>query len=287
MTGFGRAEGSGAGRQITVEIKSLNGKGFDLNTGKLPLLFRAWESEIRNLISKNLTRGTVDLNINVRQENGARVCKLNMELAVGYHKDLQELAARLHLPTDNLLPVILNMPDIYQNEPEQINEADWSVFQPVFDAAIAMLVNHRKVEGAALEKDLKERMAAIEAGVKLITPLEPLRIERVKERLQNSLQALGTEPKDANRFEQELIYYLEKMDVSEEKTRLAQHISYFLETLAQPEGSRGKVLGFILQEIGREINTLGSKANDAKIQQIVVGMKDELEKAKEQVLNVL
>jgi len=179
------------------------------------------------------------------------------------------------------------MPEIISTEQDALSEEDWLQVKKVLEAAIERLILHRRTEGAALELDLLERMDAIERAVEKLAPMEPQRMERVRARLQASLQTLGAEIKDPNRFEQELIFYLEKMDVSEEKTRLAQHIKYFRENVANEELSKGKVLGFILQEIGREINTLGAKANDAAIQQIVVGMKDELEKAKEQVLNVL
>lgn len=287
MTGFGRAEATISGRQVTVEVKSLNGKGFDVNTSKLPFMLRAWELEVRSLASRLLIRGTTDVSISIKQDGAARPVSINMDLAAAYYKSMQELARRLNLPEEDMLPTLLRMPEIISTEQDALPEEDWLEVKTVLEAAIGKLLQHRRTEGTALEKDLMERMDAIESAVERLVPLEPNRMERVRERLHTSLQALGLESKDPNRFEQELIYYLEKMDVSEEKTRLAQHIKYFRETVTNTEGSKGKVLGFILQEIGREINTLGAKANDASIQQIVVGMKDELEKAKEQVLNVL
>jgi uncharacterized protein (TIGR00255 family) len=287
MTGFGRAEATIAGRQIVAEIKSLNGKGFDINTGKLPYMLRAWELELRSLASRMLVRGTVDVSISMKQDGAARPASINMDLAAAYYKSMQELAQRLSLPEEDMLATLLRMPDIISTEQDALPEEDWLSIKQVLESAIEKLILHRRTEGAALQQDLLERIDAIDAAVEKLVPLEPQRIERVRERLQAALQALGAESKDPNRFEQELIYYLEKMDVSEEKSRLAQHLKYFRETVLNADESKGKVLGFILQEIGREINTLGAKANDATIQQIVVGMKDELERAKEQVLNVL
>jgi uncharacterized protein (TIGR00255 family) len=287
MTGFGRAEATVAGRQVVAEVKSLNGKSFDINTGRLPYMLRAWELEVRSLVSRMLVRGTSDVSISIRLDGSTRGVSINMDLAAAYYKSMQELAKRLNLPEEDMLPTLLRMPEIISAEQEALPEEDWLQVKQVLEDAIGRLIGHRRIEGAALQKDLLERMDAIEAAVARLAPMEPRRMERVRERLQASLQALGAESKDPNRFEQELIYYLEKMDVSEEKTRLAQHIKYFRETVVNEDLSKGKVLGFILQEIGREINTLGAKANDAAIQQTVVGMKDELEKAKEQVLNVL
>ena len=287
MTGFGRAEATFEGRQVVAEVKSLNGKGFDINTSKLPYMLRAWELEVRSLASRMLVRGTTDVSISLKQDGAARPVSINMDLAAAYYKSMQELAQRLNLPEEDMLPTLLRMPEIISAEQDALPEEDWLQVKRVLEAAMGKLILHRRTEGAALQHDLLERMDAIETAVEKLVPLEPQRMERVRERLQAALQALGAESKDPNRFEQELIYYLEKMDVSEEKSRLAQHIKYFRETVLNADESKGKVLGFILQEIGREINTLGAKANDATIQQIVVGMKDELERAKEQVLNVL
>jgi uncharacterized protein (TIGR00255 family) len=287
MTGFGRAEASIAGRQVVVEVKSLNGKGFDINTSKLPYLLRAWELDIRGLVSRTLLRGTADISISIKQDGTSRPVSINMDLAVTYYQSMQAIARRLGLPEEGMLPTLMRMPEIVSTDQDALPEEDWLQVRRVLEAAMDKLIVHRQVEGASLEADLLQRMDAIEAAVEKIAPLEPLRMDRVRERLMNSLREIGAESKDPNRFEQELIYYLEKIDISEEKTRLAQHTSYFRDTIMNSDVSKGKVLGFILQEIGREINTMGSKANDATIQQIVVGMKDELEKAKEQVLNVL
>lgn len=289
MTGFGRAEAQFNGRQVIVELKSLNGKGFELNTSKLSPLVRSWDLELRSLLSKSLVRGTIEVIINIRQEGAVRPASINMELALSYFQSMKELAQRLGIrePEEEMLATLLRMPEIITTETDTLPEEDWKEIVQLVKAAVEKLLQHRRTEGEALEADLLARIEAIEAGARKIIPLEAGRVERLKEHLLSSLREIGAESKDPNRFEQELIYYMEKMDISEEKTRLAQHCRYFREVVANSDVSKGKVLGFILQEIGREINTLGSKANDASIQQIVVGMKDELEKAKEQVLNVL
>jgi uncharacterized protein (TIGR00255 family) len=289
MTGFGRAEGHIGGRQVTAELKSLNGKGFELNTSRLSPLVRSWDMEIRSLLSRRLIRGTVEVTIGIRQEGAARPATINMDLALSYFQSMKDLAQRLGIrePEEEMLTTLLRMPEIITTDPEGIPEEDWKEVIKLLDVAMEQLMAHRRTEGVALGADLLARMDAIEAGIQKIIPLESGRMERVKERILASLREVGAESKDPNRFEQELIYYLEKMDISEEKTRLAQHCRYFREVISNADISKGKVLGFILQEIGREINTMGSKASDAGIQQVVVGMKDELEKAKEQVLNVL
>ena len=287
MTGFGRAEGFAGGRAVVAELRCLNGKGFDLNTARLPSLLRPYEVALRSIIARLLARGTADVSISIKTEGAARPLSINTELAESYYRSMVALAERLGLPQTDMLPTLLRMPEIIAAEGEAMAEEAWLDVQKVLLDAADRLITHRRTEGAALQQDLLARMDAIEGATAGIEPLEGARIVRLRERLQASLSALGAESKDPNRFEQELIYYIEKMDISEEKTRLAQHIGYFRETVQNGEVSKGKVLGFILQEIGREINTLGSKANDAAIQKIVVGMKDELEKAKEQVLNVL
>lgn len=289
MTGFGRAEGQINGRQVIAELKSLNGKGFELNTSKLSPMVRSWDVEIRSLLSKRLIRGTTEVTISIKQEGAVRPASINMELALSYFQSMKELAQRLGIkePEEEMLATLLRMPEIITTEADTLPEEDWHEIARLLDAATEKLMAHRRTEGEALEQDLLARIDSIEAGVQKVIPLEGGRMERVKERILSSLREIGAESKDPNRFEQELIYYLEKMDISEEKTRLAQHCRYFREVVGNADISKGKVLGFILQEIGREINTMGSKANDAGIQQIVVGMKDELEKAKEQVLNVL
>jgi uncharacterized protein (TIGR00255 family) len=290
MTGFGRAAANISGRQVVAEIKSLNGKGFELNTSKLSSLLRAWELDLRTLIARRIIRGTADVTITIRHDGATKPLNLNLELAAAYYENMRSLAHKLGLgdkAEDGLLASIMRMPEIIYSEAEVLPEEDWKAIVALLNTAIDALIAHRRTEGLALADDLVARMDAIEEGVTKVIPLEDGRMTRVKERLMANLRESGAESKDPNRFEQELIYYMEKMDISEEKTRLAQHCRYFRDVLSNDDTSKGKVLGFILQEIGREINTMGSKANDAGIQQLVVGMKDELEKAKEQVLNVL
>ncbi len=286
MTGFGRAAATIGGRQVSAEIKSLNGKQFDM-ASKLPYLLRAYEVEVRTALSALLLRGTTDLTISIKQDGLSRPVSVNVDLAMAYYKGMQEVASRLGLPEEQMLPTIMRMPEILSTEQDILPESEWAEVKTLIIKAAKKLMEHRLQEGKSLEKDLLGRIGNIEAMLQKIIPLEAGRTERVKARLRASLDELSLQQTDENRFEQELIYYLEKMDFSEEKTRLTQHCSYFREIITNSEISKGKVLGFILQEAGREINTLGSKANDATIQQMVVQMKDELEKAKEQVLNAL
>jgi uncharacterized protein (TIGR00255 family) len=287
MTGFGRAAATISNRQVSAEIKSLNGKQFEI-ISKFPQQLRAYEMDIRSALSALLLRGTTDVTISIKQDGMSRPVSVNVELAITYYRGMQEIARRLEVPEQDMLPTIMRMPEIVSSEQDVISEQDWVQIRALVMEAAGQLMEHRRQEGFSLEKDLITRIGNIEEHLQKILTLEPQRMEKVRLRLRNSLKELaGGELADENRFEQELIYYLEKMDFSEEKNRLTQHCNYFLETLAKEEKSKGKVLGFILQEIGREINTMGAKANDAAIQQIVVLMKDELEKAKEQVLNAL
>jgi uncharacterized protein (TIGR00255 family) len=287
MTGFGRAEAIVNGRQVVVEIKSLNGKQFDVVTKLAPIL-RSYELDIRSLLSNTLMRGTIDLNISVRQEGASRPMIINTALARFYYQGMQQIAQDLHIAEDNILSTLMRMPEVVAADQDVLPEAEWEQVKEVIVQAAGQLMQHRKHEGASLEKDLSQRIQNIEALLQNILPLEGKRTDKIRTRLLQSLKDVANGDKaDPNRFEQELIYYIERIDFSEEKTRLQQHCTYFLETLKKEDISKGKVLGFILQEVGREINTLGAKANDADIQQIVVQMKDELEKAKEQVLNAL
>lgn len=287
MTGYGRAEKTVDGRQITVEVRSLNGKGFDVNTGRLPQTLRPFEIELRRMVSKALLRGTTDVTVVLKSEGAARPVIINTALAERYYQTISGLSKKLGLDQGNILATLLHMPEVIVSETELPGEEIWASVQEVAARALDQLKEHRRVEGAALEADLQLRIAAIEQGTAEIRPFEEGRLARVRERLQSALKDFGGGSSDPNRFEQELIYYIEKSDISEEKMRLGEHLRYFREVMGNEAPSKGKVLGFILQEIGREINTLGSKAGEAVIQKIVVGMKDELEKAKEQVLNVL
>lgn len=286
MTGFGRAAATISNRQVSAEIKSLNGKQFEI-ISKFPQQLRAYELDIRSALSALLLRGTTDVTISIKQDGSSRPVSVNVELAMTYYRGMQEVARRLEIPEQDMLPTIMRMPEIVSSEQDVISEQDWEQIRGLVIEAAGHLMEHRRKEGLSLEADLIARISNIEQHLQKILALEPQRMEKVRLRLRNSLKELGGELADENRFEQELIYYLEKMDFSEEKNRLTQHCVYFRETLAKDEKSKGKILGFILQEIGREINTMGAKANDAAIQQIVVLMKDELEKAKEQVLNAL
>ncbi|RYE25611.1 MAG: YicC family protein [Sphingobacteriales bacterium] len=287
MTGFGRAEAVVNKRQVVVEIKSLNGKQFDVMT-KLPPILRSYELDIRSLLNATLMRGTIDLTILIKQEGASKPMTVNTGLAVFYYQSMQQIARQLGLPEENMLPTIMRMPEVVAPEQDVLPEAEWLEVRKVIEEAAQHLMEHRKHEGDATHKDLHGRIQSIENLLETILPLEPLRAEKIRSRIGQSLQDMvGKDNIDNNRFEQELIYYLERIDFSEEKIRLKQHCNYFHTTVEKPGISKGKVLGFILQEIGREINTLGSKANDAVIQQIVINMKDELEKAKEQILNIL
>lgn len=287
MTGFGRAEATINGRQVVVELKSLNGKQFDVVTKLAPIL-RSYELDIRNLLNAVLMRGTIDLNIAIKQEGASKPMTVNTSLAVFYYQGMQQIAAQLNIPEENVLATLMRMPEVVAPEQDVLPEAEWLEVKKVIEEAARHLMDHRKNEGNALHKDLHQRIQSIESLLSDIIPLESQRTEKIRSKITQSLNELvGKENVDPNRFEQEMIYYLERMDFTEEKTRLKQHCQYFHSTVEKEGTSKGKILGFILQEIGREINTLGAKANYAEIQQIVINMKDELEKAKEQVLNIL
>lgn len=287
MTGFGRAEATINNRQVVVEIKSLNGKQFEVVT-KLPPILRSYELDIRNLLNQALLRGTIDITVSVKQEGASKPMTVNTGLAVFYYQSMQQIADQLGIPQEGILSTLMRMPEVVAADQDVLPEDEWNEVKKVIAEAAQHLMDHRKNEGKSLLNDLNSRIGNIENLLKQIVPLEGDRIEKIRTRLTQYLQdAAGKENVDNNRLEQELIYYIERMDFSEEKTRLAQHCAYFYETIQKEGLSKGKVLGFTLQEVGREINTLGAKANQANIQQLVIGMKDELEKAKEQVLNVL
>lgn len=287
MTGFGRAEITRGETTITVEIKSLNGKQFEVNLKLSPLL-RPYEFDIRNQMQQALQRGTLDTTINIRQNGATRPVMVNTELAKFYYQSITTLANELKLPQDDMLNVLMKLPEVVTPATEQISEQEWNAVQDVLKRALEELDVHRLNEGTMLEADLLLRIENIESYCSKVRELDPLRKDKIRQRLEQLLaEYVGKENVDANRMEQELIFYLEKLDISEELIRLENHCRYFKDILKEPEMAKGKKLGFVLQEVGREINTTGSKANDAAIQQWVVLMKDELEKAKEQVLNVL
>jgi len=287
MTGFGRAETSVNNKQVVVELKSLNGKQFEMMT-KLPPILRSYELDIRNLLNSILFRGTMDLTVTIKQEGASKPMTVNTDLAVYYYNSMKQIAGQLGLEEDNVLSTLMRMPEVVAAEQDMLPEEEWEVVKKAIASAANNLMEHRKHEGEALHKDLESRIKNIETLLEQIAPHETARAEKVRARINQSMNEFLSKDKiDQNRFEQEMIYYLERMDFSEEKTRLSQHCKYFYETIAKEGNAKGKMIGFIMQEIGREINTLGAKANDATIQQIVISMKDELEKAKEQVLNIL
>ncbi len=288
MTGYGKAVCELPNKKITIEIKSLNSKQLDLSV-RIPSTYREKELELRNEISKRLFRGKIECGIYIENLGSERNVQINQLVASNYYQQLVQLSATLNLPVDqSLLPILMNMPDvIIKNEIAEVDENEWLEIEKHFHIALAHFNAFRTSEGNGLEQEFKNRIGIIANLLEQVTPFELARIERVKAKITDSLlEFTDRQNIDQNRFEQELIYYLEKMDVTEEKVRLSSHINYFLETMASEE-QPGKKLGFIAQEMGREINTLGSKANDSEMQRIVIQMKDELEKIKEQVLNIV
>jgi len=287
MTGFGRVERAVTDKTFLIDIKSLNGKQFELNL-KLPAFLKPFEFDIRKILSEKLGRGSVDCTISLKDSGQAKPVSINTELAKAYFKPLAELSAELKLDTSNILSALLKMPEVITPTGETLTDKEWDVFEQALGDAVEDLGRHRAEEGRSLEADLLNRINNICTCQDEITKLEPNRRIKTKEGLKKLLEDnVGKENYDTNRLEQELIYYIEKIDISEEQIRLRNHCEYFKQILNEPEESKGKKLSFILQEIGREINTTGSKAYDATIQKLVVQMKDELEKAKEQILNVL
>jgi uncharacterized protein (TIGR00255 family) len=288
MTGFGRAEEAAGNKTFLIEIKSLNGKQFDLNLKLTPLL-RPSEFAIRSLLSEQLVRGTIECTVSLKENGGSGAVTINKQMAKAYFQPLKEVADDLNLQlSEYILGALLRLPDVVTPNSDSLKEDELKQFMQILQYAITELNKHRILEGDALEKDLIERINNILAYQEKISELEPLRQHKMKDELRKKLEEqVGKENYDANRLEQEMIYYIEKIDISEEQVRLRNHCDYFLSILKEAEESKGKKLSFVLQEIGREINTTGAKAYDAAIQKLVVLMKDELEKAKEQVLNVL
>lgn len=287
MTGFGKATCELKNKKLTIEIKSLNSKQLDVNS-RIPGFYREKEIEIRNQISKLLIRGKVDFSMFAEVTGAESGSVVNTELVKAYFDQLSTVSNDLGVDAKNdILSIIMRLPDTIKTEREELNEEEWKLVSKSIVQALNDLVKFREQEGDSLEKDIIERINEILSLLKQVEPYEKARIEKVKTRIRANLKELSEkEEYDENRFEQELIFYLEKMDITEEKVRLSHHCEYFLKT-AQLNEPVGKKLGFISQEIGREINTLGSKANDSDLQKIVIRMKDELEKIKEQLLNVL
>jgi uncharacterized protein (TIGR00255 family) len=287
MTGYGRAEQAVNDKVFLVELRSLNGKQYDIRL-TLPALLKTYEIDIRNMLNGGLLRGSIEGTITLKQNGSAKPVTINTGLLKAYYAPVTEVATELGLSTENILSTLLKLPDVVAPSTEMLNEEEWNAFKRVLQQAIDMLNEHRKDEGICMEKDLLERMNNIEEQQNLITDMEPARREKIREGLKKVLEEnVGKENYDPNRLEQELIYYIEKIDISEEQVRLKNHCDYFRAVLKEADISKGKKLAFILQEIGREINTTGSKAYHSVIQKSVVLMKDELEKAKEQILNVL
>jgi uncharacterized protein (TIGR00255 family) len=287
MTGYGKAEIILPDKKVTIEIKSLNSKNNDTYV-KLPYAYRSKELEVRQIINEKLQRGKIDVNIFYELNAGVTPAVINSELVKSYYRQLSEINKELGVDTDqNLLSVVMRLPDAVKQERTEFDETEWIKIKEILNLAISEVDNFRTQEGKALEKDILLNVANITKGLEETGKYENARIGKIREKLDTQLHELKIkEDLDKNRFEQELIYYLEKMDVSEEKVRLANHCKYFHETMKN-EDNTGKKLGFILQEMGREINTLGSKASDSDMQKIVVSMKDDLEKIKEQILNIL
>jgi uncharacterized protein (TIGR00255 family) len=284
MTGYGKATAAFHSKRVSVEVRSLNSKSLDLNVRYAPV-YKELEGDIRSLIVESLDRGKVDVTITLDGSGEVKNYTVNAELACAYYKDLKAINDVIGEKSEDYLGMILRMPDIFINQKEEISaeEKEW-VLELVKEAAGQLNV-FRRQEGIALEKEFTERIEDIRNLLLEVPKYEKERVDTIRERMRKSLEELENKTYDGNRFEQEMLFYLEKLDVSEEKMRLMNHLNYFLETMKLP--SAGRKLGFISQEIGREINTLGSKSNHAKMQKLVVDMKDNLEKIKEQILNTL
>jgi uncharacterized protein (TIGR00255 family) len=286
MTGYGKAVAELPHKKLTIEIKSLNSKQFDLFT-RIPVIYREKEIGLRNYLSKKLERGKIDLSITVERISKDLSSTIDHTLLKQYHQEITTLAGELQIgvPQD-WFQILLRMPDVMKQDVEELDETEWLAIEEAVEKAVDELIRFRTQEGEMLKNLLTEKVTNIRQLLQEIEPYENERIEKVKSRIYDGLATLENKEYDVNRFEQELIYYIEKLDVNEEKARLINHLDYFIETL-EGQKSQGKKLGFIAQEMGREINTLGSKSNHSDMQRIVVRMKDELEQIKEQILNVL
>lgn len=285
MTGFGKATLEQEDKTITVEIRSLNSKGADINL-RISSSLRNYELELRNELSKQLERGKIDLSVYIESKKADTPAEINTAVAKAYYAQLKQLATELGEPLNDGISQLLKFPDVLKTERKETDEQEWKQIKNCVNQAIDQLNAFRDTEGNSLQKDFETRLAKIDHCLEEIKKLDVLRLAAIKERIKNNLaEVIGIDKIDQNRFEQELIYYVEKLDINEEKVRLKTHLDYFLETCK--EASPGRKLNFISQEIGREINTIGSKANDAPMQKLVVLMKDELEKIKEQANNVL
>lgn len=286
MTGYGKAEGNVGNRKFTIELKSLNSKQLDLNV-RMPSVYKEKEMSLRKWLASNVVRGKVDLGIYYEADASEKRMTINQSLMKSFHEDLEQVAGAIGQENVDYMSILMRIPDVMKPEREELDEDEWGQIMDLIKKGHEMFESYRRQEGAGLEKEFAERIRKIMSLEAELDEAIDARVNKIKTRIKENIDELiDPEKVDRNRFEQELIYYLEKLDVSEERQRLQSNCEYFLDILAKGE-AQGKKLGFISQEIGREINTLGSKANDAVIQRSVVQMKDELEKIKEQVLNVL
>lgn len=284
MTGYGKSSGVFNGKTISVELKSLNSKSLDLYV-KTPIQYRDKELQIRKIVGELLERGKIDVSISIENTTAQKNCEINSDLALAYYNDLKKINELTQNQSTDYLSLILKMPDIFVQTNEEIGDEELVFLMKLVSSATHNLIEFRKQEGGALNKEFSDRIEEIRTLLVEVEPFESIRIETIKEKIRKGLDELENTTIDESRLQQELIYYLEKLDVSEEKMRLTNHLDYFLETMKTQ--ASGRKLGFITQEIGREINTLGSKSNHAEMQKIVVNMKDNLEKIKEQILNTL
>lgn len=283
MTGFGKAEINTQNKKLTIEIKSLNSKQIDMSV-RMPSAYRGKELSVRKTVGQSLNRGKIDVALFVEQTHSELSATINSEVVKAYYSDLKGIAKELN-NTDDIMSSIMRLPDVLKSKKEEIDESEWTQIESLLSQAIDAITNYRADEGRVLAEDFALRIENIRTSLNEIAAYEKSRIEKIKGSIREKIDEIKVSA-DENRFEQELIYYIEKLDITEEITRLNLHLNYFIEVM-QSANSQGKKLGFICQEIGREINTIGSKSNDATMQQEVVKMKDELEKIKEQILNVL
>jgi len=287
MTGFGRAEFNVANYICCIEIRTLNGKQFEVNT-KLPSILKMYEIEVRNKTQQLLNRGSIDVTIFLKQNGSSKAVSVNIELAKYYHNAIMQIADELSLEKKDILSTLMSMPEIVSSSNETFKEEDWLLIAQKLEDVCQIVNQYRTQEGVMLTKHISGNIQKIKSLCIEVDPFEKNRTERIREKLNQSLKDfIQSAHVDKNRLEQEIIYYIEKFDITEEKNRLLHHCDYFNELLLEDHTTKGKKLGFLLQEIGREINTMGSKANDIDIQKRVVMMKDELEQAKEQLLNAL
>lgn len=286
MTGYGKAVTELPNKKVTIEIKTLNSKQFDLFV-RIPTVYREKEIALRNNLSHKLERGKIDFSLTVEYTSKDVSSKIDHHVLHQYHQEIKALALEMNVPEpQEWFTMLLRLPDVMKQDADELNEEEWSVIERTIDSALREVMAFRAQEGGMLENLLKEKVKNIRTLLSEVEPYEAERVERIKTKISEGLTVLENIDYDRNRFEQEMIYYIEKLDVNEEKNRLTNHLDYFIKTL-NDHHSQGKKLGFIAQEMGREINTLGSKSNHSEMQRIVVQMKDELEQIKEQILNVL